>query len=286
MDFSRLRQFFAPRPAPRHKGLVRRAFTVLVPTVAVVLLVGLVWQWNVIWPNIQGMIAQASGAQVEQILVEGVTHTDKADLAEALGLNKGDPLVTFNTMAARARLEELPWVRAVTVERRLPDTVKVDVYEHEPLARVEDGEVQWLVTKNGDRIVEATDEFNALPLLTGAGAAEEAAALFALLQQKPHFLSQLKSAARMGERRWDVTFQSGVTVMLPENGAAQAIELLDELNTKRHILTLAGGEVDLRLQDRVTLRIPEDAEAGAVTGSRASTQMSSPTTATITGGQP
>jgi cell division protein FtsQ len=219
-----------------------------------------------VFPALVDVIARASGAEVAHILVEGATYSTREDLAQALSLQRGDPLVGFSTLMARKRLEALPWVRLAAVERRLPNTVRVEIYEHTPLARVQEGETDWVINKDGDKIVPATDRFADLPLLAGAGAGGEAARLFALLQERHNLLNLLTRATWVGERRWDLTFKSGVTVQLPEKEAQRALAWLSRLDETRHVLTLAGGEVDLRLPDRITLRIPETAEAGAVLG--------------------
>lgn len=211
-------------------------------------------------------VAQTTGATVERIVVEGVVYTGKDNLQQALGLNRGDPLVTFNPLAARARLEALPWVRLASVERQLPNAVKVVVYEHTPLARVQDGEEIWVINKDGERI-ERDDKgtFAHLPLLRGTGADMAAAKLFGVMAAWPNLTGQMARAEYVGERRWNLTFTSGVTVMLPEDQPQVALETLHQLENARHVLTLNDGTVDLRLPDRIVLKLPEDVQKTPVT---------------------
>lgn len=215
-------------------------------------------------------VAQATGATVQSIVVEGVAYTAKDGMQQALGLHKGDSLVGFDTAAARARIEALPWVRLASVERQLPATVKVMVYEHVPLARVVADDQIWVINQSGERIVPDTDNrFAGLPLLQGEGAATAAGPLFATLSAWPQLFSQLREAHYVGQRRWDLRFVSGVTVQLPENtasfGPATALPILAKLEEARHVLTLNAGEVDLRLPDRVFLRLPAEVGATPVT---------------------
>ena len=217
-------------------------------------------------PTVIDVIARASDARVQHIQVSGVQLTTRDELSDQLGLQKGDSLVTFKTADVRRRLESLPWVRLATVERRLPDTVRIDVYEHVPFARIQVDDTVWVANKAGDLLVEDTPQFAGLPILTGAGAADQAPALFALLQSTPNFLAQLVEASRVGERRWDLRFKSGATVQLPEGNPQRALTWLKQLDETRHVLTLAGGDIDLRLEDRITLRMPEGADAKVVLG--------------------
>lgn len=229
------------------------------------------WQWRgVAGEAVTAYVAEATGAVVEKIVVTGAVYTGKDDLQTALGLKKGDSLVGFDAGAARERIEQLPWVRLASVDRMLPDRVNVMIYEHVPLARLVAEGTIWVINKDGERIVADTDNaFPGLPLLQGEGAAEHANELFAHLANWPQLLSQLREAQWVGERRWDLRFVSGVVVQLPEQdkdfGTEQALPLLAKLEEARHVLTLNAGEVDLRLPDRVVLRLPETVGATPVT---------------------
>lgn len=241
--------------------------------VAVVVVAGGVGFWeyrHVAGEHVTAYVAQATGAVVQKIEVTGAVYTGKDDLQKALGLKKGDSLVGFDAASARARIEQLPWVRLASVDRMLPDRVNVTIYEHVPLARlVADGKI-WVINKDGQRIVADTQNaFPGLPLLQGEGAAEAADDLFAHLSNWPQLLGQLREAQWVGGRRWDLRFVSGVVVQLPEPtkefGAEQALPLLAKLEEARHVLTLNAGQVDLRLPDRVVLRLPDTVGATPVT---------------------
>lgn len=232
---------------------------------------GMLWQVRgSVGESVTAYVAEATGAVVERIVVSGAVYTGKDDLQTALGLKKGDSLVGFDAGGARGRIEQLPWVRLASVDRMLPDRVNVTIYEHVPLARlVADGQI-WVINKDGERIVADTgNAFPGLPLLQGAGAAEHAGELFAHLSNWPQLLGQLREAEWVGGRRWDLRFVSGVVVQLPEKtrefGTEQALPLLAKLEEARHVLTLNAGEVDLRLPDRVVLRLPEEVGATPVT---------------------
>lgn len=248
--------------------------------VAIVLsLFGMAWWWRApVGEALTGYIAEATGATVQSLVVSGAVYSGKEDLQQALGLRKGDSLVGFDAAAARRRIEELPWVRLASVDRQLPATVKVTVYEHVPLARVVFADAIWVVNQNGERVVEDMDNrFANLPLLQGEGAGEAAAALFAAMEAWPQLLGQLREAKFVGGRRWDLRFMSGVVVQLPEKteayGPAEALPILAKLEEVRHVLTLNGGEVDLRLQDRVVLRVPDGVQTGPVTQRQASSLL-------------
>ena len=238
---------------------------------AVVVGVCLLWVYRVPTGEAVTMfVARATGATVSSVVVEGVNYTGKDEMQEALGLKKGDSLVGFDAAQARSRIEKLPWVRLASVDRELPATVKVTVYEHVPLARVVDDGAIWVVNQEGERIVaDADNRFAGLPLLQGDGAPKAAGSLFATLSAWPQLISQLREAKFVGQRRWDLRFVSGVVVQLPEDtgayGPQAALPVLAKLEEARHVLTLNAGEVDLRLPDKVVLRLPDTVGATPVT---------------------
>jgi len=219
-----------------------------------------------VWDFAQIQIAKATGAEVDKITVEGAQYSSPDDLRTALQLAKGDSLVAYNTSSARERVEALPWVRLAAVEKRLPDVVLLTVYEHVPLARVEDDDGIWVVNKDGTKIEEdVQNRFASLPLLHGEGAPEAAATLFAMLTTYPNLMAQLDGATFVGKRRWNLAFKSGVMVMLPEDDASAALVLLGRLEATRHVLALPSGTIDLRLSERITLKLPADVGANPVT---------------------
>lgn len=247
-----------------------------------VLLVALVFGWQhrgVLNDHATRLIAEATGATVQRIEVVGLTYTQPQEVLTALRLQRGSSLVGFDASAARTRLEALPWVRLASVERQLPATVRVEVYEHLPLARMISESVVLVLNPEGEPIVaDSANQFGNLPLLQGEGAPTQAAALFDALKPYPNLLAQLREATWVGQRRWDLTFVSGVTVMLPEEGDDKGLDLLNQLEEARHVLTLNDGTVDLRLPDRIVLRLPETVGMTPVTVAPVSTPSTTATT--------
>lgn len=247
------------RRALRRKGGVPVLRLVGLGVFAVLLIVAFVARHS-IFDSLEELLAKTTNATLESILVEGVQYTSAEELGEALGMKRGDSLVGFQASAARARLEVLPWVRQAAVSRKLPDTIKVNVYEYFPLARLETDEGEMLVNKEGSIITAADAKFDDLPLVRGAHAAPHVAQLFSLLQSEDVIRSHVDVAEWIGDRRWNIKMKSGITVMLPEERVGQALATLNELQQARDILNVTGGTVDLRIEDKITLNLPEDVD--------------------------
>src|SRR6185312_3419901 len=74
-------------------------------------------------------LAVSAGFGVRQITVEGQNHLSDAELAHALNAGPGTMMFAFDTDAAKARLEAVPWVKQAQVMRLLPSTLQVVIEE-------------------------------------------------------------------------------------------------------------------------------------------------------------
>jgi cell division protein FtsQ len=63
----------------------------------------------------------------------------------------------------------------------------------------------------------------------------------------------------VGERRWNLRLKNGIDVRLPETDVAPALERLVALDNEKNLITRDIVAIDLRLPDRVTVRLSEAA---------------------------
>ena len=102
------------------------------------------------------------------------------------------------------------------------------------------------------------NEFSTLPLVVGSGAPEQASSLFAVLENEPELARKVIAAVRVGNRRWDLEFENGLRLKLPEKtkayGPLEAWAAFAKLEQEKGVLMMDVAIVDLRLADRVVLR--------------------------------
>lgn len=203
------------------------------------------------------------GFVVNRIEVSGLQHIREEDLLTALDLDVGDPIFAFDMAGARSRIADLGWVRHVSVARQLPDGVAIEVTERRPFALWQiQGRFQ-LIDREGAVITdEGLEAFAALPVVVGAGAESSVGPLVDLVAAEPALAREMRAAVRVGQRRWDIVFRNGMRARLPEEGEAAAWHRLARLVARHDLLARAVHVVDLRLDDRLVLRLtPEAAEA-------------------------
>ncbi len=204
------------------------------------------------------------GFTVQEVLVVGRNQITKKQLLDAVKLARGAPILAYDIDAARKRIEGLPWIKSVTVERMLPDTILLSVEERLPLALWQDRGRFHLIDQDGKVILnEGLERFSDLLVVVGDDAPQNAATLLDLLQTQPHLMDLVESAVRVGARRWNVRLRGGVDVRLPAKDASVAWSSLAEYERNHGVLTRGVQVLDLRLPDRLIIRKSPPATAGS-----------------------
>jgi cell division protein FtsQ len=213
-------------------------------------------------------LAVAAGFGVKKITVEGQLHATDAEITAALKAGPHTMMLGFDTDAAKERLEAVSWIRHAQVMRLLPSTLQVVVEERIPYAVWQKDGQTFVVDAEGVVLAPALREAYAdLPLVVGVGAGKSAMALFDALAPYEDLRKKLIGALRVGDRRWTLKLASGVEIMLPDDNVAEALISLAKLEQDRGVLEREIAAVDLRLLDRITVRLRETASAAPLEGS-------------------
>jgi cell division protein FtsQ len=212
--------------------------------------------------------AQA-GLSLQTVEVRGRGETRQGDILGAVNAARGAPLLGLDIDAMRARLTALPWIVSAEIERHYPDRLLVTVTEAEPLALWQRNQKLFLVSRAG-KVIETADlsKYAKLLVIVGDRAPERAESLFDLLAQQPQLKNRVTAAVYVGKRRWNLRFDNGLDVKLPEEAPEAAWQRLAELQRQYGVLDKDVSVIDLRLPDQVVFRqahppVPEDETAPA-----------------------
>ena len=196
--------------------------------------------------------------QMDRKLVDAVVIDELRKAASAGGKTKpAQPLVDVD--AIRERLLGFGWVKDARVSRRLPDTLVIDIVERTPSALWQNQQQLTLIDEAGvvlDRV--PISKMPDLPLVIGPGANKRASQLKDVLSGAPTMQAQLASATWVGGRRWDLSFQSGEIVALPEGEAAAraAIAKFAKADQTNGLLGRGLVRFDLRIPGKMIVRLP------------------------------
>ncbi|HEV8013919.1 MAG TPA: cell division protein FtsQ/DivIB [Stellaceae bacterium] len=200
---------------------------------------------------------------VASVQIDGRERADRQAILDALGITRGMPILAVDLDAAKARLETVPWIRSASIERLLPDTIYLHVTERKPLALWQHAGKFDLVDQDGNLIANADPAaFPSLPQVVGDGAPAATPDLLAVLATEPTLQQHATAAIRVGARRWNIELDNGIEVALPETGAVAAWHRLAALDRSDHLLARDLQAIDMRLPDRLVLRVtPEIAKS-------------------------
>ena len=196
------------------------------------------------------------GMTVSDIRVEGRETTDRETILAALDVGPSTPILAVSPTRTKDRLEALPWVRTAVIERWLPGTIYVRLVERQPLALWQHGGKIELIDHGGEVIpVVRLDQFAKLLMVVGEGAARHAAELLQMLASEPELAARVTAAIRVGDRRWNLRIDNAIDVLLPAHEEANAWSQLARLERSSAILKRDLQTIDLRLPDRLVLRV-------------------------------
>jgi cell division protein FtsQ len=207
---------------------------------------------------------KVSGYQIAGInhmnraLVDAVVTDELRRAAAEAGSGKA-PQALVDVAGIRRRLLGYGWVKDARVSRRLPDSLVIDIVERTPAALWQSEGRLALIDSEGvvlDRV--PVDKMPDLPLLIGPGANAREEQLSRLMDSVPTLKPQLASATWVGSRRWDLSFQSGETLALPEGEDAAKAALMKFARLEKESGMLGRGIVrfDLRVPGKMIVRLP------------------------------
>lgn len=159
---------------------------------------------------------------VKHVQVEGnLDHVNHEQIQLIVSKYLKGNFYTLDLRRTRSAFEKLPWARKVSVRRQWPDTIVVQIEEHQALGR-------WggiaLVNRHGELFQAASDA--QLPTFYGPGdAIKEVAQGYStfeqLLQGTPMQIQQLSLSSR---RAWEIKTKDGKQMMLGKESAKQRLE--------------------------------------------------------------
>jgi cell division protein FtsQ len=206
--------------------------------------------------------ANSLGFRIAAVSFSGEKHVSRAEIIAAAAVTERASLLFLDVESARARLKAIPWIADATVRKLFPDRLQIRVWEREPFALWQvDGKLS-LIAADGTVIGPPGEAaFAALPLVVGRGAQMKARDFLALLDRYPSIREQVRASVLVAERRWNLKLKNNLDVRLPESESdvGPALDTLVALDRDKHLISRDILAIDLRLPDRVTVRLSDAA---------------------------
>ena len=200
------------------------------------------------------------GFVLNDVVVTGRGKTTLKEIENALNLKRGDNILKINLFDLKEKLEKLPWVKEAEVRRSFfPNVITINLKEKEVHAVWQISEKFYPLDEDG-KIIDA--DFRATDpvlLIVGAEAPDNMKNLLDSLKKgDPMYLKRIKVANFISQRRWNLILddiREGITVKLPEDNISEAWNKLIKLNETKGILKRKLTIIDLRLPNKVVVKI-------------------------------
>lgn len=202
-----------------------------------------------------------AGFTMSRVEIRGERRVSRLDIYNIAFDQNQTPMPSVDLDAIRDRLLQIGWIKEARVSRRLPDTIVVDVVERQPIAIWQ--HAQQLNLIDGEGVVLEQVRIEAMPdlmLVIGAGANRNLAGLNRLLDAAPHLRAQVEAATWIGGRRWDLRFQTGEVLALPEGDEAgrRAISRFAGMDQQTQLLGRGFVRFDMRNPRQMTVRVSRE----------------------------
>jgi cell division protein FtsQ len=174
-------------------------------------------------------LANSAGFRITTVAINGRRQLTQDEVLAIGGVNGRASLLFLDAAALREKLKANPWISEATVLKLYPGELRIDIVERSAFA---------LWQRDGRLSVISDDGAVLEPYVS------------------PRFLSL---PLFVGERRWNLRLKDGLDIRLPENDIGNALATLSTLDKEDRLFSRDIVAVDMRLADRFTVQLSEDA---------------------------
>ncbi len=251
---------FLERRVPRRAGTTATVMLLLASAGLGIVKGGHLEQFITSVSDARNALANSAGFRITSVAINGRRQLSQDEVLATGGVNGRSSLLFLDAASVREKLKANPWISEATVLKLYPGELRIDIVERSPFALWQlDGRLS--VISDDGAVLEpyVSPRFLSLPLVVGKGAEAHAKEFLTLLARYPRVNSVTKAAIFVGERRWNLRLKDGLDVKLPENDAGNALATLSTLDKEEHLFSRDIVAVDMRLPDRLTVQLSEDA---------------------------
>jgi cell division protein FtsQ len=204
--------------------------------------------------------ANSVGFRIAAVSLTGQKEVSREEVLTTAGVTGHASLLFLDADAARARLMANPWIADAAVFKLYPDRLQITITERLAYALWQkDGHLNVIAADGTVLEPFVEDRYLGLPLVVGHGAERQAKHFLAIIDRYPDIRSVLRASMLVAERRWNLRLTNGIDVRLPEANVEAALDRLVQLDHDKKLLSRDITMVDLRLPDRVSVRLSDAA---------------------------
>jgi cell division protein FtsQ len=205
-------------------------------------------------------LANSAGFRIKEVAINGRRQLSQDEVLAIGGVNGRSSLLFLDATILRDKLKANPWIADATILKLYPGRLQIDIVERTAFALwQQDGRLAVIAEDGAVLEPYVSRRFVTLPLVVGKGADTKARDFLALLDRYPQVRAATKAAILVGERRWNLRLKDGLDIRLPEHDVGNALAMLSKLDREDRLFSRDITAVDMRLPDRLTVQLSEEA---------------------------
>src|SRR5437660_1034956 len=251
---------FLERYLPHRAGVVATILILLGSAGLGVVKGGHLEEFTAALSDTRNAIANSAGFRITSVAINGRKQLSQDEVLAIGGVNGRSSLLFLDAAIVRDKLKANPWIGEATVLKLYPGHLTIDIVERSPFALwQQDGRLSVIADDGAVLEPYVSRRFLSLPLVVGKGAETRARDFLALLDRYPQVRAATRAVIFVGERRWNLRLKDGLDIRLPENDVGNALAALSKLDKEEKLFSRDIVAVDMRLPDRLTVQLSEDA---------------------------
>jgi len=177
------------------------------------------------WDAVLQKAYMSTNRPLANIMIEGeFSFVSKQEIQDLIMSKLDGNFVELDLVGVKLAIEENAWVETVTIQRIWPDSLKVSIGEHGPIARWKDN---GYINRDGELInVESNAQLSYLPQLSGPEDSSRELAQQYLLFSELLKTSELRVTEISVDKRmsWQVKIDNAFVLVLGRNGIQEKLE--------------------------------------------------------------
>jgi cell division protein FtsQ len=245
---------------PRRGGIAATVLLLLASAGFGIVKGGHVDEFTTALSDTRNAFANSLGFKITTVAINGRKQLSQDEVLAIGGVNGRSSLLFLDAAAVRDQLKANPWIADATVIKFYPGSLEIDIVERSAFALWQkDGRLSVIADDGAVLEPYLQRRFLSLPLVVGKGAETHARDFLALLARYPQVNNVTKAAIYVGERRWNLRTRHGLDIRLPEHDVGNALATLSKLDQEDHLFSRDIVAIDMRLADRLTVQLSDDA---------------------------
>lgn len=200
---------------------------------------------------------------VKLMSIEGASQPVADAVRQMLPVRLPASSFRIDLEAFRAAIEQVDAVGSASVKVGAGGVLNVVITERKPAVLWRTEASLEMLDATGHRVATLLDRSARpdLPVIAGIGAEDNVPEALSILAAAGPILPRVRGLVRQGERRWDLILDRDQRLLLPETDPVRAVERAVALDAAEELFARDVTVFDLRMADRPTLRMTENAVA-------------------------